>query len=134
MRSPRREAIVAMSRSCEGGPCVSRRALVASVIALPAIARAQAPAAAPRVIEAREGKLRLAPAPTNETVVWGFDGQVPGPLLRIRKGEELRLRLVNKLAQPTAIHWQGVRIVNAMDGVAGLTQQPVAPEIGRAHV
>jgi FtsP/CotA-like multicopper oxidase with cupredoxin domain len=52
---------------------------------------------------------------------------VPGPTLRLRQGEDLRVRLVNELALPTAIHWHGVRGPNAMDGVPGLTQVPVAP-------
>jgi FtsP/CotA-like multicopper oxidase with cupredoxin domain len=51
----------------------------------------------------------------------------PGPALRLRRGEELRVRLHNDTAEPTAIHWHGVRLVNAMDGVPGLTQTPVAP-------
>ena len=80
-----------------------------------------------RVLEARPGTLRLVPDPAQETGVLGYDGQVPGPLLRFKKGEEVRIRLVNRLAQPTAIHWQGVRIANAMDGAAGLTQPAVPP-------
>jgi FtsP/CotA-like multicopper oxidase with cupredoxin domain len=51
----------------------------------------------------------------------------PGPTLRARRGEELRIRLVNDGPAPTAIHWHGLRIANAMDGVPGLTQAPVAP-------
>jgi FtsP/CotA-like multicopper oxidase with cupredoxin domain len=51
----------------------------------------------------------------------------PGPALRLRRGDELRVRLHNDLAEPTAIHWHGVRLVNAMDGAPGLTQTPVAP-------
>ena len=57
----------------------------------------------------------------------GYDGAVPGPLLRLRKGEALNLRLVNKLDQPTSLHWRGVRSPNAFDGVAPLNQKPVAP-------
>ncbi len=105
----------------------TRRDMIASALLLPAIARAQTPGGAARVLEAREGSLRLLPEPAAETPVWGFEGTVPGPLLRVQKGEELRVQLVNKLKQPTAIHWHGVRIVNAMDGAAGLTQAPVAP-------
>ena len=63
----------------------------------------------------------LRPAP------WSYDGAIPGPTLRIQRGEELRVRLVNELAQPTSIHWHGVRVPNAMDGVPGLTQAAVAP-------
>src|SRR5690349_16145494 len=56
----------------------------------------------------------------------GFDGVTPGPVLSLRRGEELKVRLINDLAVPTAIHWHGVRVPNAMDGTA-LTQAPVAP-------
>lgn len=101
--------------------------LAASVIGLPVRGETAPPDGASRVIEAREGKLRLLSEPSSETVVWGYDGQVPGPLLRIKKGEELKVRLVNKLPQPTTLHWHGVRVPNAMDGVAGLTQKLVAP-------
>jgi FtsP/CotA-like multicopper oxidase with cupredoxin domain len=51
----------------------------------------------------------------------------PGPTFRARRGDELRVRLVNDSPEPTAIHWHGLRIANAMDGVPGLTQAPVAP-------
>jgi hypothetical protein len=46
----------------------------------------------------------------------GFDGTVPGPALQVRRGEEVRLRVVNQMAEPTAVHWHGVRLANAMDG------------------
>lgn len=62
-----------------------------------------------------------------ELPVWGFEGIAPGPELRIRRGEELFVRLANGLPQASSIHWHGVRGPNAMDGVSGLTQQPVAP-------
>ena len=106
---------------------MTRRDLVAAALLLPAGARAQTPEPAFRVLEAREGALRLLSEPSAMTPVLGFDGQVAGPLLRVKHGEELRLRLVNRLTRPTAIHWHGVRNLNAMDGVAGLTQPPVAP-------
>jgi FtsP/CotA-like multicopper oxidase with cupredoxin domain len=78
-----------------------------------------------RMLEAREGALRL--AGDAETKIWGFNGAAPGPALRYRKGDEVKIRFVNKLAQPAAIHWGGMRIVNAMDGVPDLTQSEVAP-------
>jgi FtsP/CotA-like multicopper oxidase with cupredoxin domain len=79
------------------------------------------------ILEAAPGLLRLAPAPAAETAVWAYNGQVPGPLLRIAKGADLKARLVNKLAQPTSLCWHGVRAPNAMDGVAGLTQAEIKP-------
>jgi FtsP/CotA-like multicopper oxidase with cupredoxin domain len=78
-------------------------------------------------LEAAPGTLRLRPEPAIETPVFSFNGVAPGPLLRARKGDEIRIRLVNRLDQPTSLSWSGVRIVNAMDGVGGLTQKPVAP-------
>jgi FtsP/CotA-like multicopper oxidase with cupredoxin domain len=58
---------------------------------------------------------------------FGYDGMVPGPALRVARGEELRVRLVNDLATPTTVHWHGIRLPNAMDGVPALTQPAVAP-------
>jgi len=57
----------------------------------------------------------------------GYDGIAPGPTLRVRRGDELRVRLVNELAAPTSVHWHGIRLPNAMDGVPQLTQPAVAP-------
>jgi len=56
----------------------------------------------------------------------GFNGAVPGPLLRVRRGEELKVRLVNETQAPAALHWHGVRVPNAMDG-SPLTQKLVPP-------
>ncbi len=64
---------------------------------------------------------------TPGTPLWNYDGALPGPTLRVNRGEELRVRLVNELTAPTCIHWHGVRVPNAMDGVPGLTQAMVAP-------
>lgn len=62
-----------------------------------------------------------------ELDVWAYNGQVPGPTIRVRVGERLRVRLSNRLPQPTSIHWHGVRLPNGMDGVPGVTQPPIAP-------
>ncbi|MDQ3483388.1 MAG: multicopper oxidase family protein [Pseudomonadota bacterium] len=59
--------------------------------------------------------------------VWAYNGQVPGPELRVRQGDRLRLTLENRLDEETTIHWHGVRVPNAMDGVPHLTQAPVRP-------
>ena len=59
--------------------------------------------------------------------VWAYNGQVPGPTLRVRLGETLRVVFTNRLPQPTTIHWHGVRVPNGMDGVPHMTQPPVEP-------
>lgn len=64
--------------------------------------------------------------------VWAYDGQVPGPVLRAKVGQRLRVRFTNRLPQDTTVHWHGVRVPNAMDGAPGVTQPPVRP--GEAFV
>jgi len=51
----------------------------------------------------------------------------PGPVLRVGRGQEVKIRLINELSEDTALHWHGVRVPNGMDGVPRLTQAPVAP-------
>src|SRR5205814_9491242 len=53
--------------------------------------------------------------------VWAYNGQVPGPTLRVRLGETLRVHFTNNLPEDTTIHWHGVRLPNAMDGVPYIT-------------
>jgi FtsP/CotA-like multicopper oxidase with cupredoxin domain len=57
----------------------------------------------------------------------GFGGAVPGPAIRARRGDEIKVRLVNGLDEPMALHWYGVRVPNPMDGGVPLTGAPVAP-------
>lgn len=63
--------------------------------------------------------------PPYQTAVWAYNGTVPGPVIRIKLGETMKVKLTNQLAQPTTVHWHGVRVPNAMDGVPGVTQAPI---------
>ena len=56
---------------------------------------------------------------------WFYDEQYPGPELRVNEGERLRVDVANQLPAPTTIHWHGVPVPNPMDGVPGLTQDPI---------
>ena len=76
-------------------------------------------------LEAREVMWELAPGKRIKAMT--YNGQVPGPELRVQEGERVRVVLTNALAEPTTIHWHGVDVPNAMDGVPGVTQKPVAP-------
>ena len=58
---------------------------------------------------------------------FAYNGQVPGPVWRITKGDTIRVNFQNKLPQPTTVHFHGIRVPNAMDGVPGVTQDPVEP-------
>ena len=60
-----------------------------------------------------------------DTTVWAYEGTVPGPELRIRQGEPVRIVVSNKLGEDTTVHWHGIRLPNVMDGVPGLTQKPI---------
>jgi FtsP/CotA-like multicopper oxidase with cupredoxin domain len=51
-----------------------------------------------------------------------YNGTVPGPEIRVTEGDKLRLNVTNQMAQSTAIHWHGLRLPNAMDGVPFITQ------------
>ncbi len=82
-------------------------------------------AASEYTLVAAERAISLLPGATTPALSYG-DG-FPSPVLRVRQGERLRVRLVNRLESPTTIHWHGVRLPNAMDGVPNLTQAPVAP-------
>lgn len=63
-----------------------------------------------------------------DTAVWGFNLQVPGPVLRFRQGDEAVMQLRNRLPQATTVHWHGIRVPNEMDGVPNVTQVAIPPD------
>ncbi len=104
---------------------LSRRTFLAATAAT-ALVRPALAAGTPE-LRAAPGRAQLAPAGYGPTPVWGYDGGVPGPAIRLRQGGHVARRLVNDLPQATTVHWHGVRVANAMDGVPGLTQDAVEP-------
>jgi multicopper oxidase len=56
---------------------------------------------------------------------WTYNGQVPGPEIRVKEGETIRAVLKNFLPEGTTIHWHGLPVPNTMDGVPFVTQEPV---------
>ncbi|WP_138464560.1 multicopper oxidase family protein [Poseidonocella sp. HB161398] len=103
---------------------LSRRGFCTGLAALP-LAR---PAfAGPAELAAMPASVQLAPEGYPATGVWSYGGSVPGPLIRAPQGTRMARRLENRLDVPTSVHWHGLRIDNAMDGVAGLTQDAVPP-------
>lgn len=63
--------------------------------------------------------------PGTSTSAWTFNGEFPGPTLRLRQNRPVRILVRNELPEPTTIHWHGIRLNNAADGVPGLTQDPI---------
>lgn len=58
---------------------------------------------------------------------WTYNGVVPGPQIRIQKGDKVRVIFENKLPEDSVVHWHGVHIPFEMDGVPGVSQDPVKP-------
>jgi FtsP/CotA-like multicopper oxidase with cupredoxin domain len=66
-------------------------------------------------------------AQLNGQTLWTYNGAVPGPELHVNQGDRVRVTLINHLPAATTIHWHGLRLPDAEDGVAGLTQHAVPP-------
>ncbi|HCF0149192.1 TPA: copper resistance system multicopper oxidase [Pseudomonas aeruginosa] len=56
-----------------------------------------------------------------------INGSLPGPTLRWREGDSVTLRVRNRLAEDTSIHWHGIILPANMDGVPGLSFEGIAP-------
>ncbi len=118
---------------------LTRRQMTACLLlagTAPAIAPARANAqsrtdvrTAKAFTEITAGPAKISPsgASSPPLSVLGYNGGTPGPILRVTRGKQLSVRLKNGIAQPTTIHWHGVRCPNDMDGVGGLTQAAVPP-------
>ena len=110
--------------------------LSAALWRLGAWARAGAPAPAAQGIlnfEAAPARLQVAPAPAEPAAAYAYAGAIPGPLIRLKQGEELRLKFANKLAEPTTLSFPGLRAANAAAGIGGLTQERLKPD-ARAEI
>jgi FtsP/CotA-like multicopper oxidase with cupredoxin domain len=59
--------------------------------------------------------------------VWGFNNSMPGPTIEAFEGDRVRLVVHNELPESTVLHWHGLEVPNRMDGVHGLTQDPIPP-------
>ena len=96
-----------------------------STIALPPALAQTAAGGAP--LKLRASAFTQAIRPGVRSDVWGFNGSVPGPVLRFRKGDLARVAVTNDLPRKaaTTVHWHGIRVPNAMDGVPQVTQAPI---------
>lgn len=82
-------------------------------------------------LTAEKATVRLASGRTIDALT--FDGISPGPELRVRQGDLVEVTLRNEdVSRGVTIHWHGVDVPNAEDGVAGVTQDAVLP--GERHV
>jgi FtsP/CotA-like multicopper oxidase with cupredoxin domain len=104
--------------------------LATTLIGLPRPGRSQTSSGAETILTAKPAPMKLRADAAGEADVWSFNGSL-SPVVKARQGEELRLVLRNETPLPLSLHFHGVRGPNAVDGVGGLTQEPVAT--GRSH-
>jgi len=76
------------------------------------------------LLEATEFNWEIAAGKT--VMAWGFNNQLPGPIIKAQKGETVSVKVKNNLPEPTIIHWHGIRLPAAMDGTDGV-QRPIEP-------
>ncbi|MDO7906763.1 multicopper oxidase family protein [Paenibacillus sp. JX-17] len=79
------------------------------------------------VIRLTAEESNLDPGTGEKIPVWTYNNSVPGPQIRVKVGETVKVILTNKLPVPTTIHWHGVPVPNDQDGVPGVTQDAVEP-------
>ncbi len=58
---------------------------------------------------------------------WGYNGSVIGPTIEVIEGDRVRLIVQNNLPDPTTVHWHGLHVPIEMDGVEGISQDPIQP-------
>jgi len=65
--------------------------------------------------------------PGQRMKAWAYNGQVPGPQIRVREGDRVRVIVKNRLPESTVVHFHGLEVPNNQDGVPFITQPPIKP-------
>jgi FtsP/CotA-like multicopper oxidase with cupredoxin domain len=112
---------------------INRRALLigsggfTAAALLPHVARTARDSSKELSLTAAPGRAPIVGASYPSTDVWCYGNSIPGPEVRVRQGQPVRIVVRNELPEDTTVHWHGIRLPNAMDGVPGLTQPPIKP-------
>jgi FtsP/CotA-like multicopper oxidase with cupredoxin domain len=80
-----------------------------------------------KVFELTATEIRWETSPGTFVDAMAYNGQVPGPELRVNPGDRVRIVVRNEMTQPTVLHLHGVTVPNEMDGVPYITQDPIMP-------
>lgn len=107
----------------------TRRNVLGGMAALALARPARAATDAALILRAEPGRVQLAPEGYPRTDIWGYGGTAPGAGIRARQGDRITRLFENAIPRDSSVHWHGIRLPNAMDGVPGMTQPPV-PEGG----
>ncbi|MEO1747291.1 MAG: multicopper oxidase family protein [Pseudomonadota bacterium] len=103
---------------------INRRKFIAASVAT-AIVRPTLASPSVVPLKASVAPVQLAPEGYDTAELWCFDGRSPGPEIRVAQGGSVVRQFQNNLPEPSSVHWHGLRLENAMDGVPGLTQDVV---------
>jgi FtsP/CotA-like multicopper oxidase with cupredoxin domain len=82
--------------------------------------------------ELTTGIVRWHILPEVEIGAYAYNGQVPGPMIRVQPNDRVRVRVRNDLPEATTVHWHGLILPIEQDGVPELSQAPIPP--GDEHV
>lgn len=80
-----------------------------------------------KVYELTASKVQWEVEPGRTVEAWAYNGQVPGPQIRVTEGDRVRVVLTNQLDESTSIHFHGLEVPNDQDGVPFITQPPIKP-------
>ena len=80
-----------------------------------------------KVFDLEASVIRWSILPGETVEAYAFNEQVPGPTLRIKEGDRVRINVRNRLPESTTVHWHGLILPNEMDGPAEITQAPIEP-------
>lgn len=80
-----------------------------------------------KVFKLEAAPMTWEPSQGKKVEVWAYNGQIPGPQIRVKQGDKVRVEFTNNIPEPSTIHFHGLTVPNAMDGVPGVTQDAVLP-------
>src|SRR6266851_363246 len=120
-RTRRRTGWLQMSsvlhRTIDRRALLMRGAGIAAAASLPHAVRAATNSIKELNLAAVAGRVPIVGEAYPATDVWCYGDQVPGPEIRVRQGQPIRVVVRNDLPEDTTVHWHGIRLPNAMDGV-----------------
>ncbi len=80
-----------------------------------------------KVFEIAAEHVRTEFLPGRAVDAWGFNGSIPGPTIEVNEGDRLRFVVENRLPELFSMHWHGIEVPNDMDGMPGISQDPIRP-------
>ncbi|HRX86633.1 MAG TPA: multicopper oxidase domain-containing protein, partial [Phycisphaerae bacterium] len=113
-----RRRFLAVSLGATGAAALASCTSVKSTTAVAPTASATGPVAQEITLRARQAQIDLG---GREATAWTFGDRVPGPAIRAKAGERVRITVANDLPEETSVHWHGLAIPNPMDGVPAVT-------------